>query len=243
MTLSSPEARPEDLQVWQPHDLTASSARPYLAPPQTSTAAAAAADLFEVSPTAGIPDAVLNPARLAAQSAGYVAGWKSGHDAGQLAVEAEAALAREVADQQSQAVRGEIGRAITALYDAAAAFDRRTAPSTEQVEQLILDTAFRIAEAVVGVSLADDELRGRAALHRALAAAPQNTPVTVRMNPHDLAVLAAAGIEHDKCVDLVPDRTLAPGDALAISAATRIDARIGAALDRVRRQLLREDIP
>src|SRR6202012_5780365 len=71
--------------------------------PVVSVASAAA--LFEVSPTAGIPDAVLNPARLAAQSAGYVAGWNRGREAGELAVEAETALIRAAEDDQARATR------------------------------------------------------------------------------------------------------------------------------------------
>jgi flagellar assembly protein FliH len=233
MTLSSPE-RSADVRVWEPADIAGGPALPAAG---ATPSAPSAAGLFEVSPTAGIPDAVLNPARLAAQSAGYVAGWNRGREAGQLAVEAEAALIRAAEQEQARAVRAQIAQAIDALHDAARAFEHRTGPSPEAVEDLILTTAFQLAEAIVGVNLADDRLRGRAALHRALAAAPSDVAVTVRLNPQDLASLEAAGLDVDAAVTVVADPSLAPGDAVAATASTRIDARIATALERARRVL------
>jgi len=95
---------------------------------------------------------------------------------------------------------------------------------------------------VVGAGLADDELRGRAALRRALALAPRDLPVVVRLNPADLAALGEAAETVDSSVTLVADPTLAPGDAWATSAATRIDARIRAGLERVRKHLVRHEV-
>jgi len=240
MTLSSPERPVEGFQVWEPAEVRGRSAADRSEQNRPAPAPTASA-LFEVSPTAGIPDAVLNPARLAAQSAGYVAGWHRGREAGQLAVEAEAELIRAADQQQAEALRARIAQAITALHDAAQNFDRRNGPSAEEVEDLILSAAFQLAESIVGASLADDQLRGRAALQRALAAAPQDVPVTVRLNPEDLAVLEAAGLRLDESVSLVADPTLAPGDAHATTAGTRIDARISAALERSR-AVLRGDL-
>ena len=138
-------------------------------------------------------------------------------------------------------MRRQIAQAITALHDAAQDLDRRNGPSPEETEELILSAAFELAEAIVGVSLADDQLRGRAALQRALAAAPKDVPVTVRLSPTDLAVLEAAGLCPDESVTVVADPTLAPGDAHATTAGTRIDARISAALERAR-GVLRGDL-
>lgn len=242
MTLSSPEVPVPDVRVWQPAEITSSVGRPG---PAATTAAprpapsVAAAAVFEVSPTAGIPDAVLNPARLAAQSAGYVAGWNRGREAGQLAVEAETALIRAAEENQARATRDRIALAISALHDAAESLERRPGPNGAEVEELILAGAFQLAEALVGASLADDRIRGRAALARALAAAPRGASVVVRLNPDDLAVLEAAGLAVADSVTIVADATLAPGDAFATSGSTRIDARIQAGLERARRVLLR----
>jgi flagellar assembly protein FliH len=238
MTLSSPEHRTDGLQAWEPADFGIGAPVSAAAP----SPAEAPATLFEVSPNAGIPDAVLAPARLAAESAGYVAGWNSGRDAGLLAVEAEAALQREAAAHEARLARAEFERAIQAVRDAAQSLEQRAVPSADEVEELILATAFQVAEAVVGASLADDHLRGRAALRRALALAPVDVPVVVRLNPADLAALGDAAQGVDASVTLVADATLAPGDAWATSAATRIDARIKAGLDRVRKHLLRQDV-
>jgi len=239
MTLSSPEHRTDQPHAWEPAEFTAGKPAPRTAVP----AAGGPATLFEVSPNAGIPDAVLAPARLAAESAGYVAGWNSGREAGQLAVEAEAALVRASAQQEARAARAELGRALQALRDAALSLEQRSVPSADEVEELILATAFQVAEAIVGASLADDELRGRAALRRALALAPRELPVVVRLNPADLAALGEGADSVDAAVTLVADPALAPGDAWATSAATRIDARIHAGLERVRKHLLRQGTP
>ena len=165
MTLSSPELPAADVQVWQPAEIAAFPARSAPAGPASGPApTVASASVFEVSPTAGIPDAVLNPARLAAQSAGYVAGWNRGREAGQLAVEAETALIRAAEEDQARATRERIALAVSALHAAAESLERRSGPTGEQVEELILASAFQLAEALVGASLADDRIRGRAAL-------------------------------------------------------------------------------
>jgi flagellar assembly protein FliH len=64
--------------------------------------------------------------------------------------------------------------------------------------------------------------------------------VTVRLHPEELATLAIPGstVEIDgRTVTLVPDASVAPGDAMAESDATQVDARLGAALDRAGKAL------
>jgi flagellar assembly protein FliH len=244
MTLSSPELPAPAVQAWEPTEIAAVPAAPPTAAAPAGTpvvSVASAAAVFEVSPTAGIPDAVLNPARLAAQSAGYVAGWNRGREAGQLAVEAETALIRAAEEDQARATRARIALAVSALHAATESLDRRSGTTGAEVEELILASAFRLAEAIVGASLADDRIRGRAALARAMAAAPHDAPVVVRLNPDDIAVLETAGLVSEESVTLIADATLAPGDALATSGSARIDARIEAGLERARRVLLHDD--
>jgi flagellar assembly protein FliH len=75
---------------------------------------------------------------------------------------------------------------------------------------------------------------------RALSLAPSDEDVRVTLHPADLAALGAEGTtrtEGGRAITFAADDTLAPGDALARSGATSIDARLGAALERVREVL------
>jgi flagellar assembly protein FliH len=60
--------------------------------------------------------------------------------------------------------------------------------------------------------------------------------LTVRLHPDDHAVVADHAIVRNDArqITLVPDATLAPGDAVATSGATEIDARIRAGLHRIK---------
>jgi flagellar assembly protein FliH len=79
-------------------------------------------------------------------------------------------------------------------------------------------------------------------LARVLALAPEQRPVTVRLNPADRMTIGLSDRTTELVVDgrsitLVEDPTLQPGDAVAVSDATTIDARLGTALERVREVL------
>ncbi|WP_375492583.1 FliH/SctL family protein [uncultured Jatrophihabitans sp.] len=226
---SSREAAGATAVAWEPADLAGAG---HAGAVRTTAEPAQAAPCFELSTSAGVPDAVLGRAREAAEQAGYVAGWNHGQRAvlreAQYQAQAEQARARSMTE--------------TALRDLAASQDVLVAAAQRvraqqvtlaaDVEALIVDAALRIAEALVGVSLADDAQRGRAAVTRALALAPEGDAV-VALHPADLALLPPE-LPRDRAVRFVPDPTLAPGDAVARCGGSTLDARIGAGLDRVR---------
>lgn len=168
----------------------------------------------------------LDRARAAGFAAGYAAGARRAADEAQLQAErARAALA----DQQA-ALTAENARLVTVLAAAAQALSARQAPVLAQVERHLHLAAVELAEAVLGVELSDAATSARAALARALSGAHPDE-VTVRLHPRDAAVLAGsvpAG------VTVVPDASLAPGDAVAEHAEGALDARIDAALARAR---------
>jgi flagellar assembly protein FliH len=60
----------------------------------------------------------------------------------------------------------------------------------------------------------------------------------VRLHPADIAVLKAAGLPQGTGVELVPDPSLARGDAMAEYPQGWLDARLGTALARARSALL-----
>jgi flagellar assembly protein FliH len=129
---------------------------------------------------------------------------------------------------------------LTALAGAAAELERRTVPVADELSESVLAAALVLAQAVLGRELAIATDGGADALRRALDLAPRHRPVTVRLSPQDLATLGV----HDSTVEiggravtLVPDATLAAGDAVAVCDATEVDARLGAALDRAGKAL------
>lgn len=91
--------------------------------------------------------------------------------------------------------------------------------------------------------LLDHELRhtsdaARSALGRALALAPADGPVVIRIHPEDAAQLTDLEIlTQGRSVRLVHDATVERSGCVVNAGATRIDAQIGTALDRVRAAL------
>ena len=134
-------------------------------------------------------------------------------------------------------------RALAAVTRAAEGLEQRCAPVLDEIESLLLRSAFELAEAIVGAALRDDELRGEAALRRVLSLVPRDEPLTLRLHPFDHDTLRDREVADRPGVSLVADETLALGDAVAESGVTVVDARISAALDRVRRYLGAEDTP
>lgn len=162
---------------------------------------------------------------------GYRMGYDAGLQAG-LADSSTTVAARERArDEQVRA-------AVATLTSAAEDLWRREATARAQIEDQVVAAAFAIAEAIVGHELRHAEQRGRNALARALALAPEHGLVTARLHPEDLPTAGEGGaLSPRRPVELVGDPTLAPGDCVVEVGACRIDARIGAALDRVREVL------
>jgi flagellar assembly protein FliH len=211
--------------------------------PEASDAAVArfSMDLGAVRPT---PTELSERVRSAAQAAGYAAGWSEGHQAAlraaQIAVEQQAALARSAERERTAA----LARALGAVTNAASTLERRTATDVAALEDLVLAAAYQIAEALLGRELASGPETGPDALRRTLRLVPPDGPVTVRLSPTDYATVTGStdgsGSEqvHDgRSVLLRPDPALRPGDAVADCASTTVDARLVAAVARVREAL------
>ncbi len=197
--------------------------------------------LFEIGETSMVSPEVFAEARSAAEAAGYAAGYAAGVQAALKAAEAEQALIRAAAAAELSTRTGQVNAILDRIREAAGAFERRAIPATEQIEDLVVSTAFSVAESIVGASLRDDETRGMTALARALALAPVGVPAIISLNPQDHALLgdhvAELASSHD--VQIVSDPSLRPGDATVSSGATTIDARISAGLARVQEVLAR----
>jgi flagellar assembly protein FliH len=178
--------------------------------------------------------------RESARAEGYSAGWSEGRRvaAADARVEAEAVARDAAAAEQARIQRH--ASTLEAVAVAATQLERRAVPVFEEFTESILAVATELAEAVLGRELALATDGGADALRRALELAPRQRPVTVRLNPEDLATLAVldSTVEIDgRTVTLVPDASLQRGDAVAVCDTTEVDARLTAALDRARKAL------
>ena len=246
---SSPEAlavEPADYARWEPTEVagpphehrparTRSSRTPFdrLFPTVTSTQAP---EPFVVSARSGIPDALLAEARQEAQSAGYAQGFANGMAEARAHALAEATAEQARAERLAQQAAAAVERAVGALVAASDELARRTALTLADVEDLVVATAFDIAEAVLGASTRHDPQRGATAVARALALVPDGAgELCIRVHPDDHEVVRA--LPATAGVRIVADPALAPGDAIATSDAVTVDARLAAGLNRVREVL------
>jgi flagellar assembly protein FliH len=208
--------------------------------------------------TLPVPEALVAHARAAANAQGYAAGWAEGKrqaaDDTRAATEQAEAFAQRAAADWS----GLLEQAVSAIGAAARGLEQRAAAPAADAEELLLRAAFTLAEALVGHDVAASKSPGEDAMRRALALAPVDRPVRVRLHPAAYAMITT-GVNKDhaarnrsgagrgsriderivegRVVRLVPDPMLEPGDAIAECDATTIDARLGAAVERVRELL------
>ena len=192
---------------------------------QVGTVTAANLGVVSARPARGlvVSSALVESATRDGFDAGRAEGFEQGYTAG-----------IEAARQHTELLAGLVQR----LGHAADALMAREATARESIEDQVVATAVTIAEALVGHEIAQPDGRGRAAIARALAIAPEFGLVTARLNPADVALLgdpAALGL--GRGLELVSDPSVDPGDCIVDVGACRVDARIGAALERVREVL------
>jgi flagellar assembly protein FliH len=125
------------------------------------------------------------------------------------------------------------------LEAAARALEARTAPVLAEAEGELAAAALVLAQAVVGNELSDPDGAARAALGRALSGPDHDAVISVRLNPDDLALLGEHAAQSS--VALVPDPSLAPGDAVTVYPDGELDARISSALSRATAALTGEE--
>jgi flagellar assembly protein FliH len=188
----------------------------------------------------GAPSDLTDRWRAEAHAAGYAAGWAHGIREAEVAV--GAARDQELAQSHQAAAELAVrtGRALAALATATAGLEQRMAPSVPDLAEAAVDTAFALAQSILGRELAVAEEPGRDAMLRALMLAPAGRPVTVRLAPADHALLSTPDGRYEidgRTVTLLADPALRSGDSIAECDATTIDARLATALERVREVL------
>ena len=209
-----------------------------------ATASGAAPALFGVDLRRDVPpdSAVVERAKEAARTTGYAEGWAQGQRA--AAVAAAAAQERARAAEQAHDARraAALAQAVNALGRAVTGLEATLMPTLAELQEVILAHAFELAEAIIGRELAEGAHRGADALRRAMNAAPEHGDVTVRLHPDDYLNLVGAATDADynyqgRPVHLRPDPGLRPGDAVAETGSTTVDATIAAAVARAREVL------
>jgi flagellar assembly protein FliH len=208
-----------------------------------TTADAVPAARFDADLSSAASPISTRPVDQAARTAGYAEGWAQGQRAARVAAQAaqdQAAAARRAEQVEHGMV---VRRAVDALVCAADDLASRTAPAISQIEDLVLRTAVDLAEVLIGHELTTGADRDEHALRRAMSAAPGAGPVTVRLHPDDYRTLhrhaseRAVADDEDRRVVLVPDVDLRPGDAVAETGSSTVDATLEAAVARVRQVL------
>ncbi len=223
-------------------DAKPSEGRPPVLRGTVAESAAAARFGVDLRREPPVDSAPVERAKDQARTAGYAEGWAQGRRAAALEAEAaqERARAAEQAHEQRRAAA--LAQAVNALGRAVTGLETQLMPTMQELQEAVLAHAFALAEAIVGRALDDPEGRGADALRRAMAAAPEQGEITVSLHPDDYRNLVGAATEADynyggRPVHLRPDPALRPGDAVAETGSTTVDASIAAAVQRAREAL------
>ena len=180
-------------------------------------------DLNGDRPMLGLDPVVVERAIEDGRRAGYEAGFAEG-----------IAQARFTASEAENRRGAEVGRAVSALMEAALALRLRQSEEMTGIEDELTSAAFEIATAVLDRELAVAVSPGADAIARALALAPEGDTV-VRLNPADIETLG--DIECSRELTVMADPAVEFGGCILEVGACRVDAQLSTALDRVRKAL------
>ncbi|MEU8657983.1 FliH/SctL family protein [Actinoplanes philippinensis] len=177
-----------------------------------------------------------------ARTTGYAEGWAQGKRDAAAANEAAAARAVAAAEAYDQRRATALASAVNALGRAVTGLEDQLMPTFTELQEVVLASAWELAEAIVGRTLRDDPDRGADALRRAMTAAPEHGDVIVNLHPDDFRNLVGEGSAEDfdfqgRRITLRPDPGLQPGDAVAETGTATVDATIAAAVARAREAL------
>ena len=180
-------------------------------------------------------------AKEQARTAGYAEGWAQGQRAAALEAAEAADRARALEQAHEQRRTAALAQAVNALGRAVTGLETQLMPTLQELQEAVLRHAFELAEAIIGRAVDDPEGRGADALRRAMAAAPEQGGVVVSLHPDDYRTLVGTdGGEFNyggRPVHLRPDPSLRPGDAIAETGSTTVDASLAAAIARAREAL------
>jgi len=209
-----------------------------------SVAEAATAARFGVDLRRGVPadSPPVERAKQEARTTGYAEGWAQGLRAAALEAEAAAERARAVERAHDQRRAAALASAVNALGRAVTNLEAQMMPTLHELQEAVLAHAFELAEAIVGRAMDDPEGRAVAALRRVMNTVPEQGDVVVSLHPDDFRNLVGTATDADynyegRPVHLRPEPALHPGDAVAETGTTTVDATIATAVARARAAL------
>jgi flagellar assembly protein FliH len=172
--------------------------------------------------------------RQQAHAEGFAAGHAEGLGVAESVVaQTEQAAAERLAEVQARWERRLVS-ATAALGAAVARLDEAALPVAEDIRESILSVVVTLVEDLLGRELALADSPGLDAVRRALTFAPTDAPVVVRVHPDDLAEVPAEALAAlPDSVTVVGDQSVERAGAVAETGPQRIDAQLGAALERV----------
>jgi flagellar assembly protein FliH len=169
-------------------------------------------------------------------------GWAAGHAEGVVAAEQVVAAAERAAEERLAAVQirweRRLASATAAMGAAVERLDATAAPVVDELRDSILDAVLVLVGDLLGRELEMASSPGLDALQRALTLCPTDVPVVVRLHPDDLAEVPPDALAQlPAAVTVLGDGTVERAGALAEAGTQRVDAQLGAALERVRQVL------
>jgi len=172
--------------------------------------------------------------RQQAHAEGFAAGHAEGvAAAGEVVAQTERAAAERLAEVQARWERRLVS-ATAALGAAVTRVDEAALPVAEDIRDSILTAVVTLVEDLLGRELTLADSPGLDAVRRALTMTPTDAPVVVRVHPDDLAEIPAEELEAlPATVTVVGDAAVERAGAVAETGPQRIDAQLGAALERV----------
>lgn len=205
---------------------------------------------------------ILEQARQSAAAAGYADGWAEGQRAAHAQVHAQAQAAVALFEQEKTEYAQALQHALAQLAQAADDLERRLAQPMGEVEAQLSSACVELAQIFLGHQLRwpsdlldhldhldpavaaqlPDPLTviGFDAVRRALRLAPDKRPVTLRLHPDQAQAIEETlasnpnSLVTDRSITIVADASLELTDCVAECDATRIDAQLTPAVQRVR---------
>lgn len=209
-----------------------------------SVADSAAAVSFGVDLRRGVPldSAPVERAKEQARTAGYAEGWAQGQRAAALEAQSQAERVAAAQREHDQRRAAALAQAVNALGRAVTGLETQLMPTLHELQEAVLAHAFELAEAIVGRAMDDADGRAAAALRRAMSAVAEQGEISVGLSPEDFRTLVGDATDGDytfegRPVRLRPEPGLRPGDAVAETGTTTVDASIAAAVARAKEAL------
>jgi flagellar assembly protein FliH len=156
-------------------------------------------------------------------SAAWDAGYADGLERARAETESEQEQARTTLDRAQMALRDAATRAASAFE-----LERR------RLECGAVELAFALTKAILARELELSRSPGEEAITRAIGESPPGSQLIIRMNPVDVGTIGDE-IVSDAAMKVVADAAVGAGGCLLEVGTTVVDARIEAALERIRR--------